>query len=388
MRKMPNLLASTALGLTLLLMPALSIAQSGDMASPGSLSMMPAKGRAAGSGEAHAAAPGSLSVMPAAPPAAGNKAIERAVPGSLSVMPPAPSAASNKAAETVAPGSLSAMPPAPSATGTPAFKPTFWAAYAEGGIGNNSLWPIFFASADRGHDNDAGTPALWASWAASLDRGGSNAYWPCIIAGEVGGSGGADARLRNDQQSLMQAECELSLARRRLARAETTTAEARRQVGDALPSTDLRRQARLFLISAAQDLADANRDLDRMLGETQAAQKPEPLTSATGHTIATTAATASQPAVPAVEVERLIGKPVRNRDGRQLGILDKVIAGQHGRIDKIVIGHGGFFGLFQSRSEIGWQFAKPRIEGGRLILAISPDQVAGAPAYANSKTGH
>jgi hypothetical protein len=71
-----------------------------------------------------------------------------------------------------------------------------------------------------------------------------------------------------------------------------------------------------------------------------------------------------------------------------LGTLDKVIAGPHGRVDKIVIAHGGLFGLFRSRSEIDWQFAKPRIEGGRLILAISPDRVAGAPACTGRKTGH
>ncbi len=367
MRIIRNLLASTALGLTLFLVPALSIAQAADTM-----------------------VPGSLSVMSPAPPAAGNQATEKAAPGSLSVMPAAPSAA-DKAAEAAAPGSLSAMPAtgnAADATANPAFKPTFWAAYAEGG-NSDALWPMFLASGGRGHDGGSGNPALWALWATSLDRGGSNAYWPCIIAGEVGGSGGADVRLRNDQRLLMQAECELSLARQRLARAETATADARRQVGDALPSADMRRQARLFLVSAAQDLAGANRDLGRMLGEAQAEQKGEPTAGTTDHTIATTAATASRLAIPAVEVERLVGKPVRNRDGRPLGILDKVIAGPHGRVDKIVIGHGGFFGLFQSRSEIDWQSAEPQIAGGRLILAISPEQVAGAaPAYTDDKTGH
>ena len=69
-------------------------------------------------------------------------------------------------------------------------------------------------------------------------------------------------------------------------------------------------------------------------------------------------------------MERLVGKPVRYRDGRQLGILDKVIAGPHGRVDKIVIGHGGFFGLFRSRSEIDWQSAKPRIVGESQYLGF------------------
>jgi sporulation protein YlmC with PRC-barrel domain len=91
-------------------------------------------------------------------------------------------------------------------------------------------------------------------------------------------------------------------------------------------------------------------------------------------------------AIPAAAVEKMVGKPVRNRDGQQLGTLDKVIAGPNGQIEKLVISHGGFFGLFQSQSEISWQFAKPEIKGNQLLLAISPEQVASAPSY--NAAGH
>ncbi|HJU18915.1 MAG TPA: PRC-barrel domain-containing protein [Stellaceae bacterium] len=86
-------------------------------------------------------------------------------------------------------------------------------------------------------------------------------------------------------------------------------------------------------------------------------------------------------AIPAAEVEKLVGRPVHNRDGRLLGDLDKVITGPDGQIQKIVVSHGGFLGLFRSYSAVDWQFAKPRITGDQLVLALTPQQVARAPSY-------
>ena len=87
------------------------------------------------------------------------------------------------------------------------------------------------------------------------------------------------------------------------------------------------------------------------------------------------------PTIEAAQLRKLVGDPVVNRDGEQLGELEKVVVGPQGQIQHLVIRHGGFFGLFANHSEIDWRNAKPQIEGNKLVLALTPEQVASAPAY-------
>ena len=86
------------------------------------------------------------------------------------------------------------------------------------------------------------------------------------------------------------------------------------------------------------------------------------------------------PPITVAELHKLIGRTVVNRNDQILGTLHKVIAGQNNQIQKVIIRHGGFLGLFQDDSVIDWQSAKPRIQAGKLVLAVTPDRQYSAQA--------
>jgi sporulation protein YlmC with PRC-barrel domain len=111
--------------------------------------------------------------------------------------------------------------------------------------------------------------------------------------------------------------------------------------------------------------------------KTASAESQKAAATATTHATSAKAA----PTIEAAQLRKLVGDPVVNRDGEQLGELEKVVVGPQGQIQHLVIRHGGFFGLFANHSEIDWRNAKPQIEGNKLVLALTPEQVASAPAY-------
>lgn len=80
------------------------------------------------------------------------------------------------------------------------------------------------------------------------------------------------------------------------------------------------------------------------------------------------------------QADQYIGTEVTNPDGRKLGTLQRVVVAPDGKIRAAVLQFGGFLGLFTSQAAIDWQAAKPQVQNGHLVFAMTPDQVDRAPS--------
>jgi hypothetical protein len=75
-------------------------------------------------------------------------------------------------------------------------------------------------------------------------------------------------------------------------------------------------------------------------------------------------------------VRAFVGKDVLTPNGDVLGTLDNVTTNSSGQPDKVVISKGGFLGLFQSQYTAGWAAAKPKVENGKLVFALTPQDLS------------
>jgi hypothetical protein len=94
----------------------------------------------------------------------------------------------------------------------------------------------------------------------------------------------------------------------------------------------------------------------------------------------TAAAPAATPAptTPEIRVEELrafVGKDVLGPNGNVLGTLDNVTTNSSGQPEQLVLSRGGFLGLFQSQYRVNWTTAKPKVENGKLVFALTPQEL-------------
>ena len=90
------------------------------------------------------------------------------------------------------------------------------------------------------------------------------------------------------------------------------------------------------------------------------------------------AGSASAPSAPELRVEEVrafIGKDVLGPNGNVLGTLENITTNANGQPEKLVVSRGGFLGLFQSQHTVDWTAAKPRIQDGKLVFALTPQDL-------------
>ena len=98
-----------------------------------------------------------------------------------------------------------------------------------------------------------------------------------------------------------------------------------------------------------------------------------PTAGATTPAGSATAGSASEPGVE--EVRAFVGKDVLGPNGNVLGTLEDIVTSSNGEPEQVVLSQGGFLGLFQSQHKVDWAAAKPRIENGKLVLALTPQEL-------------
>jgi len=75
------------------------------------------------------------------------------------------------------------------------------------------------------------------------------------------------------------------------------------------------------------------------------------------------------------QVRAFVGKDVLGPNGNVLGTLDNVTTNANGQPEKLLVSRGGFLGLFQSQYKVDWATAKPKIEDGKLVFALTPQDL-------------
>jgi len=81
---------------------------------------------------------------------------------------------------------------------------------------------------------------------------------------------------------------------------------------------------------------------------------------------------AESAATPAVS---LIGHPVQNPQGEQLGEVDTLLVTSDGQVTAIIVGTGGLMGIGKDRYEIPWSQVELRNNGKYVVVDVAKDQI-------------
>lgn len=85
---------------------------------------------------------------------------------------------------------------------------------------------------------------------------------------------------------------------------------------------------------------------------------------------------------PMSEVELLVGAPVRNSQGEELGRVYKVLMDEStGQISNVVLSHHAFFGLWRKRFSIPWDVFHFDETNNALILEVEKEFLERVPSY-------
>lgn len=84
-----------------------------------------------------------------------------------------------------------------------------------------------------------------------------------------------------------------------------------------------------------------------------------------------------------LKVTKMTGAKVENRQGEQLGTVEDFVVSPEGRIQYMVLSHGGMLGIGDRFFAIPWKAVRPGLRGDdvALIVDISRDKLAKAPSF-------
>jgi sporulation protein YlmC with PRC-barrel domain len=77
------------------------------------------------------------------------------------------------------------------------------------------------------------------------------------------------------------------------------------------------------------------------------------------------------------------GTPVNGKDGQQIGKVANLVFDQHGRIELLIIGIGGYMGVGEKDVAVPFEAVKPDVAAGKRVFVIdaTKDQLKAAPTY-------
>jgi sporulation protein YlmC with PRC-barrel domain len=94
------------------------------------------------------------------------------------------------------------------------------------------------------------------------------------------------------------------------------------------------------------------------------------------------AAPAAQTPRPSqVDVQRLIGRTVRNLQDETIGDVNSVILGREGTVSAVIVGVGGFLGIGEREVAIRWQDLQINNNGEDVRTPLTKDAVRALPEY-------
>jgi sporulation protein YlmC with PRC-barrel domain len=95
----------------------------------------------------------------------------------------------------------------------------------------------------------------------------------------------------------------------------------------------------------------------------------------------TTTPQATAPSPSAVQVDRLIGKSVRNPEGDKIGDIEAVYVTPTGQVDTVIVGVGGFLGMGERDVAVKWSDLKVTDNGDKITAAMTKDSLKALPEY-------
>src|SRR5580704_13142827 len=82
-----------------------------------------------------------------------------------------------------------------------------------------------------------------------------------------------------------------------------------------------------------------------------------------------------------VRSDKLVGHAVINAQNEKVGLIDSVILGPQGHVDKVVIGVGGFLGMGDRDVAVNWRDLQVLDNGNKIVVNASRDQLKAMPEF-------
>lgn len=77
------------------------------------------------------------------------------------------------------------------------------------------------------------------------------------------------------------------------------------------------------------------------------------------------------------QADNIVGKKAMNQQGKEVGEIEGALVGQDGRIQAVVIEHGG------KKRAVSWQSVK--LQGDQVTITMSEQQMSQLPEYSEEK---
>jgi sporulation protein YlmC with PRC-barrel domain len=103
--------------------------------------------------------------------------------------------------------------------------------------------------------------------------------------------------------------------------------------------------------------------------------------STTGTPSTTAPSTANAPSPSAMQVDKLVGKSVRNSNGEKIGDIEAVYVTPTGQVDSVIVGVGGFLGMGEREVAVKWTDLKVSADGDTITSNMTKDSLKALPEY-------
>ena len=93
-------------------------------------------------------------------------------------------------------------------------------------------------------------------------------------------------------------------------------------------------------------------------------------------------ATTTMPRSSEVDAHKLIGESIQNQaDNKTVGKIDSVMLDSSGKVQRVVVGVGGFLGIGKKDVAIDWNEIKVMDNGRKVVMNANKDQLKAMPEY-------
>jgi YD repeat-containing protein len=82
-----------------------------------------------------------------------------------------------------------------------------------------------------------------------------------------------------------------------------------------------------------------------------------------------------------IDAHKLIGRSIVNPENATVGTIDSVILDNGGKVDRVVVGVGGFLGVGKNDVAVSWHDLKVMNNGEKVVMNTTKDQLKAMPAF-------
>jgi sporulation protein YlmC with PRC-barrel domain len=113
----------------------------------------------------------------------------------------------------------------------------------------------------------------------------------------------------------------------------------------------------------------------------QSTPQNQPATPPASSTMPSSPSTANAPSPNAMQVDKLVGKSVRNNNGEKIGDIEAVYVTPSGQVDSVIVGVGGFLGMGEREVAVKWSDLKVSPDGDTITSNMTKDSLKALPEY-------